>query len=73
MTEAALTVAVLAPLSVTLRVEPDGLENCRLLVPSAAFSCETIEAMPPEKLIPISCSDCAPGAFCSGSAVGSSR
>ncbi len=70
VTEAALTVAELVPLSVTCNVEPDGFENCRLLLPSAAFNCETIDAIPPEKLTPI-CFGFALGAFCSGSAAGS--
>ena len=51
--EAELTAEPVAtPLS-TCNVEPDGLENCRLAPPSAAFNCETIEAMPPETLTPI--------------------
>ena len=47
-----LTVAKADP--VMLSVVPDGFENRTPLVPSAAFNCETIDAMPPDKLTPIS-------------------
>src|SRR5450756_934690 len=70
VTEAALTVAALLGSLVTCNVEPDGFENCRWLPPSAAFNCETTDAIPPEKSTPI-CFGLALGAFCSGSAAGS--
>ena len=70
VTEAALTVAAPLASPVICNVEPDGLENCRWLPPSAAFNCETTDAIPPEKLTPI-CFGFALGRFCSGSAVGS--
>ena len=68
--DAALTVAAAVPLSVTRNVEPDGFENCRPLPPSAAFNCETTDAIPPEKLTPITFG-LAFGAFFTGSADGS--
>src|SRR5579883_1404449 len=68
--EAALTVALLVPSSVTFNVGPEA-ENCRWSGPSAVFNCERIDAIPPEKLTPIT-SGVAPGAFGSGSAAGSS-
>src|ERR1700733_13961386 len=72
VTEAELTVAVLVPLSTTCSVEPDGLENCRLeLLPSAAFNCATTDAIPPEKLTPITGLLGLPPVFDNGSAVGS--
>ena len=71
VTEAALTVAPKLTSLITCSVEPDGLENCRWLGPSAAFNCATTEAIPPVKLIPIRFG-LAFGKFCNGSAVESS-
>src|SRR5271168_3929132 len=70
VTDAAFTVVPTVVLS-TCRVLPDGFENCRLLVPSAAFNCDTTELIPPVKFTPITCG-LAPGWLGSGSAVGSS-
>ena len=63
-----------APSSSTRSVEPDGFENCRLaLVPSAALSWETTEAMPPEKLMPSTSSfGSSVAVLLSGSTLGSS-
>ena len=69
VTAAELTVVAALLLS-TCSVEPEGLENCRPLEPSAAFNCATADVMPAEKLMPI-CFGLALGAFCNGSAVGS--
>src|SRR6478735_4865013 len=53
VTEAALTVAELVPLSSTRKTEPEGFENCRLAAPRTLFNCATTDAIPPEKLTPI--------------------
>ena len=70
VTEAELTVLAAVPLLSTCSVEPEGLENCIPVPASAAFNCETTDAMPPEKLTPI-CFGLALAAFGSGSADGS--
>src|ERR1700737_4252625 len=66
--EAALTVAADDPSKFS--VEPDGLVNCRPMLPSAAFNCETADDIPSEKLTPTS-SGLALAPFCNGSGAGS--
>ena len=68
----ALTLTAAEPLSRTRNVEPAGLENCRLVLPTAAVICATIEAIPPWKLTPITLSLGLAAVLGSGSAVGSS-
>src|SRR5580704_9053167 len=63
-----LTTAPLELLFRTVRTVPE-LENCRLL-PNARFSCDTTEAMPAEKLTPIT--GLLGSGFGSGNAAGSS-
>ncbi|MBA7715871.1 hypothetical protein ES703_124929 [subsurface metagenome] len=70
--DAALMLTAAEPLSRTRNVLPAGLENCRLVFPTAAVICATIEAMPPVKLTPITLSLALAAVLGSGSAVGSS-
>src|SRR5579859_4258252 len=68
--EAEFTVTLSAGLAATCN-NPEELANCRCVWPSAAFNCDTTDVIPPVKSTPITCG-LAPGAFCSGSALGSS-
>src|SRR5437763_17197842 len=54
------------------KVDPAGFENCRLELVNTLFNCATIEAIPPEKLTPITGLFGFAPKFDSGSASGSS-
>src|SRR5580658_1014897 len=51
VSDSALTTLVVLEALTTCSTVPEGFENCRL-VPNAALSCVTTDAMPPEKLTP---------------------
>src|ERR1700690_2771274 len=71
--ETAFTVIAGDPLSTTSSNVPDGLENCSPVAPSAALSCVTTDAGPPEKSTPTTVSfGFAVAAFDNGSADGAS-
>ena len=72
MVEAALTVAAACRSDDAASVEPDGLENCRLPVPSAAFSCDNDRRHAAGEIDADHAFGLAFGAFGNGSAVGSS-
>src|SRR6202142_42608 len=71
--ETAFTVIAGDPLSTTSSNDPDGLENCNPVAPSAVLSCVATDAGPPEKSTPMTVSfGSAVAAFDSGNADGSS-